>query len=319
MPDSPLNSAPLKGRRILVTGGAGFVGSHLLDRLHTDNEVVVLDNLRYGSRENISHISCTLIEDDVCTTDLVDIIGRHNIDLVFHLAATHLSDSLNDPMTDFMTSALGGLRVLEAAKGTSVKRVVYASTGSVYGEPQHQDHDESHALLPTTPYGVSKATTDHYCRLYTNLYGLETVRLRYYNIYGPRRTIGAVPQFILKALRSEVIRIEGGEQVRTPTFVTDIADATMKAALVPEANGLAFNLAASKAISIMEMAQTITRLCGTEETVDFEMTDYRPGEIMVLRPDVQLAKRVLGWEASVPLEEGVRSLIHDLRQRESSA
>lgn len=319
MTDSTSSSARLKGRRILVTGGAGFVGSHLLDRLHTDNEVVVLDNLSYGSRENIKHISCTLIEDDIRTVDLVDIIRRHEIDLVFHLAAFHLSDSLTDPVTDFMTSALGGMRMLAAANETGVSRVVYASTGSVYGEPQHQDHDETHPLLPTTPYGVSKSTIDHYCRLYTDLYGLETVRLRYYNIYGPRRTIGAVPQFIIKALRGDSIRIEGGEQVRTPTFVTDIADATIRAALVPEANGLAFNLAASKAVSILEMAQTITRLCGTEDAVKFEMTDYRPGEIMVLRPDVQLAKRVLDWEAAVPLDEGVRSLIDDIRQLGTTA
>ena len=310
------SSAAVEGRRILVTGGAGFVGSHLLDRLHEDNEVIVLDNFRYGTKENISHISCTLIEDDICTADLAAIIRNYEIDLVFHLAAAHLSDSLNDPVNDFMTSALGGIRVLEAARNTRVKRVVYASTGSVYGEPQHKDHDETHPLLPTTPYGVSKCMIDHYCRIYTNLYGLETVRLRYYNIYGPRRTIGAVPQFILKALRGDTIRIEGGEQIRTPTFVTDIAEATIKAAVVPEANGLAFNLAASTAVSIFEMAHIITRLCGVEDSVNFEMADYRPGEIMVLRPAVTLAKGVLGWEASTTLEEGIQSLIDHLRRYE---
>lgn len=316
MANNMANSATVDGRRILVTGGAGFVGSHLLDRLNKDNEIVVIDNFRYGKKENIAHISCTLLEDDICTADLAAIIRNHEIDLIFHLAAAHLSDSLNDPMNDFMTSALGGIRVLEAARNTQVKRVVYASTGSVYGEPKHEGHDESHPLLPTTPYGVSKCTSDHYCRIYRDLYGLETVRLRYYNIYGPRRTIGAVPQFIIKALRGDTIRIEGGEQIRTPTFVTDIAEATIKAAVVPEANGLAFNLAASTAVSILEMAQTIARLCGAEDSINFEMTDYRPGEIMVLRPDVTLAKRVLAWEARVTLEEGIESLIDHLRQGE---
>ena len=178
----------LEGRRILVTGGAGFVGSHLVERIAPDNEVFVLDNLLYGRRENLSGMRCTLIEDDVRTADLVRLIRDRKIDLVFHLAAFHLADSLGDPWSDFSTTALGGMRVIEACKEARIPRLVYASTGSVYGEPSHPLYDEDHALLPTTPYGVSKAAMDHYCRIYQDLYGLETVRLRYYNIYGPQRS-----------------------------------------------------------------------------------------------------------------------------------
>lgn len=303
----------LEGRRILVTGGAGFVGSHLVERIAPDNEVFVLDNLLYGRRENLSGMRCTLIEDDVRTADLVRLIRDRKIDLVFHLAAFHLADSLGDPWSDFSTTALGGMRVIEACKEARIPRLVYASTGSVYGEPSHPLYDEDHALLPTTPYGVSKAAMDHYCRIYQDLYGLETVRLRYYNIYGPRRTAGAVPQFILKALKGETIRIEGGEQIRTPTFVTDIVEATVRAATVNEAAGHAFNLAAAQPVSILEMAQIIVRLAGAEGRVDFEMAPYRPGEIMDLRPGVGRAKEILGWEARVTFEEGAARLIEDLR------
>lgn len=306
-------SADLKGRRILVTGGAGFVGSHLVERIAPDNEVVVLDNFLYGRRENLAGARCTLIEDDVRTADLAALIRGNKIDLVFHLAAFHLADSLADPWTDFTVSGLGGMRVLEACREAGVARLVYASTGSVYGEPSRAGHGEDHALLPTTPYGASKAAIDHYARIYHGLYGLETVRLRYYNIYGPRRTAGAVPQFILKALRGETIMIEGGNQVRTPTFVTDIVEATVRAATVPEAAGEAFNLAAHEAIPIRAMAETIVRLCGTTDRVRFESVPYRPGEIMDLRPDVSHARNVLGWEASVSFEEGVTRLIEELR------
>jgi UDP-glucose 4-epimerase len=303
----------LEGRRILVTGGAGFIGSHLVERLVERNEVVVLDDLRYGRRENLSGLRCTLLEQDVRETDLEALLRARNIDLVFHLAAFHLSDSLTDPWTDFTVSAIGGLRLLEALRKVKVLRLVYASTGSVYGEPSEALHDEEHPLLPTTPYGASKATMDHYCRIYQALFGIEAVRLRYYNVYGPRRTAGAIPQFILRAMRGQSISIEGGDQVRTPTNVSDIVDATMSAAIVPEASGLAFNLAASEAISVMDMAQRIVRLCGAEGRVAFKHGGYRPGEIMELRPNVELARRVLGWQASVPFDRGVAELIEHLR------
>ena len=306
-------SKAIEARNILVTGGAGFVGSHLIERLHADNNVIVVDNLRYGDRDNLAGFDHVLIEENIATADLAAVMGDHRIDLVFHLASHHLGDSLQDPMTDFTTSALGGLRVLEACRQTGVKRVVYTSTGSIYGEPEGAGHDETHRILPNVPYGVSKAATDHYARIYCSLYGLETVRMRYYNIYGPRRTAGAIPQFVLTALEGGTIRIEGGEQVRTPTYVTDTVEATIRGAAVENAAGKAFNVAASGAVSVMEMAKLIVRLCDAEDRVTFEETGYRPGEIMQLRPDVSLARDVLGWQAEVGLEDGFRQLIEYLR------
>lgn len=309
----------IEGSNILVTGGAGFIGSHLVERLHRDNRVIVLDNLLYGSRENLSGTNHVFVEDDIVTADIAGLIGDYGIDLVFHLATYHLDDSLRDPATDFMISAVGGVRLLEACRQHGVKRFVYASTGSVYGEPKHVDHSESHEILPSTPYGASKAAVDHYCRIYHDLYGLDTVRLRYYNVYGPRRTGGAVPKFMLMALAGGTIRIEGGEQIRTPTYVSDIVDATMRVGHVAGIEGMAFNIASVEEISVLDMAKLIVRMCDAEHRVTMKVTAYRPGEIMRLRPNVDLARRVLGWEARIPLKGGFRRLIDYLRTTELGA
>jgi UDP-glucose 4-epimerase len=303
----------ISGKNILVTGGAGFIGSHLVERLATDNHVIVLDNLLYGSEQNLLNVPHVFIKDDIRTADLHAVLSMHDIDLVFHLASYHLDDSLTDPMSDFTITALGGLRLLEACRKKQVERIIFSSTGSVYGQPAHTNHDESHPLAPTTPYGVSKTAMDNYCRIYADIYGLKTVRLRYYNIYGPRRTAGAIPQFILRALQGNDIHIQGGEQTRTPTYVSDNVEATYRAGWVKDIDGMTFNIAAAEYISILDMAKLIVRLCGTEDKVRFQFDDHRPGEIRHLRPNVELAKKLLGWEARVGLEEGLLKLIDYLK------
>jgi len=303
----------IAGQNILITGGAGFVGSHLVERLCQDNNIVVIDNLCYGSVNNIRDFEHVLIKEDISTADLTSIMLDNKIGLVFHMASHHLDDSLREPMVDFQTSALGGIRMLEAARNSDIKRFVYTSTGSVYGEPKIGNHDEEHQILPMVPYGASKASTDHYCRIYYDLYGLKTVRLRYYNIYGPRRTAGAIPKFLLTGLNGGTIYIEGGDQVRTPTYVTDTVEATIRAGYVDEAVGKVFNIASSEAISIMDMAKLAVRMCDAQDQVSFEETVYRPGEIMQLRPNAKLAEDILGWKASVSIEDGFSKLIEYLR------
>lgn len=309
----------IKNKNILVTGGAGFVGSHLTERLTEDNHVVVVDNLLYGSLENLKGVRHTFLQADLTQMDALEILREYDIDLVFHLAAFHLDDSLREPMKDFMISALGGLRLLDACRSKKVHRLVYTSTGSVYGQPESMGHREDHPLLPTTPYGISKGAMDHYCRVYNDLYGIETVILRYYNIYGPRRTAGAIPQFILRALEGGTIYIDGGEQTRTPTYVADIVDATVRAGSREGIGGQAFNIGAEEYITILDLAKMIVRLAGAQREVTLEMRDYRAGEIMHLRPDVTKAREILGWDAKVSLEEGLTALIDYLKKHHLGA
>ena len=306
----------IRKSNILVTGGAGFIGSHLVDRLAQDNNVIVLDNLIYGSLKNLENSRHIFIKADLVDCDLLQIMKSYDIELIFHLASYHLDDSLKEPMKDFTISALGGLRLLEACRQHRVKRLVYTSTGSVYGQPQQMGHDESHNMLPTTPYGISKATMDHYCRVYHQLFQIETVTLRYYNIYGPRRITGAIPQFIIKALRGKSIYIDGGEQTRTPTYVADAVEATYRAGCVEGIGGEIFNIAAERYISIIDLARMIVRMCKLEGKVSFKLKNYRPGEIMHLRPDVGLAKEKLGWEAEESLEGGLSKMIDFIRNEQ---
>ena len=309
-----MKNGGITGKNILVTGGAGFIGSHLVECLADNNQVIVLDNLLYGSLENLKNVPHVFINADIVDADIEGILSQYDIDLVYHLASYHLDDSLQNPMKDFMISGLGGLRVLEACRSKKIERLIFTSTGSVYGQPQYMNHDENHPLVPTTPYGASKCTMDNYCRIYYDIYDVQTVRLRYYNIYGPRRSAGAIPQFILTSLRGGIIEIDGGKQTRTPTYVSDTVDATYRAGWVKGIAGRAFNIGAIRYIPILDLAKMIVGLCNAEDKVTFKINDYRPGEIMHLRPDVNSAKKSLRWEPKVELEKGLLNLIEYLNR-----
>jgi len=310
-----MKNKDIKGKNILITGGAGFIGSFLAEHLATYNQVIVLDNLLYGTLENLKNVSHAFIKADITDTDIKGIMSKYDIDLVYHLASYHLDDSLKNPMRDFMTSGLGGLRVLEACRYKKVERLIFTSTGSVYGQPQSLNHDEKHPLLPTTPYGASKSTMDNYCRIYHDIYNVKTVRLRYYNIYGPKRSVGAIPQFIIKALNGGEIEISGGKQTRTPTYISDTVEATYRAGWIKGIEGRAFNIAATEYITILDLAKLIVRLCNAEDKITFKINNYRPGEIMHLRPNVNYAKEILGWEAKVNLEKGLLNLIEYFKKK----
>jgi len=304
----------LVDKNILITGGAGFIGSHLVERLCPYNKTIVLDNLSMGDYDNIKSFNIDFVKSDVTNNDLVKILKDKQIDIVFHLASYRLDQSLRNPLEDFRVNALGGIRVIQACLEANISRLIYTSTGSVYGEPKMAHHDEEHDLRPTTPYGVSKLCTDHYCRLYYKLYKLNTVCLRYYNVYGSRRLSGAIPKFILQALQGETITIDGGKQTRTPTYVSDVIDATVLAATSEKAVGDCFNIAAEEFASVEDLAKKIIRLCDAEEKSRLEYGDYRPGEIMHLRPSVDKSERILGWKAKTELEEGLKKQINYLRE-----
>lgn len=306
-----------EGERILLVGGAGFIGSHMADQLcRLGASVVVLDDLRNGSRENLSDCDVELVEASIEDCDVEQLLRSHRIERVVQLACGSLVQSLTNAPLDFQMNAVNSVKCLEAFRCYGQgKAFVYCSTGSVYGEPEGTGYTEVTPLRPSTPYGTSKACADLYAQLYASFFQMPVRIVRYNNIYGPRKMGTAVPTFILRALSGESIIIEGGEQVRTPTFVLDAVEATLLVARAPGIDGEAFNVSARQGCSIDEMVAVIwAKVNGTDVEPEIERRDYRPGEIMVLQPSVEKIKQVLGWEASFDFSQGLDLLVPFLRQ-----
>jgi UDP-glucose 4-epimerase len=299
---------PVSGRTVLVTGGAGFIGSHIARALADDNEVRVLDDLSRGDPENVPRGADLLIGDVADGDDLDEAIA--GVDLVFHEAAlVSVARSVEVPRETEAQNADATLHVLEAARRRDA-RVVLASSAAVYGHPEQVPIPESHPTAPTSPYGVSKLAADHYTRLYASLYGLPTVALRYFNVYGPGQPggdySGVVSVFLDQARRGAPISVDGdGEQTRDFVHVRDVVGANLAAATT-DAVGEAFNVGTGDAVTIRELAELIRETVGDD--VPVVHTDPRPGDIRHSRADTTAARERLGYEPSVPLGVGLETL-----------
>lgn len=305
-----------ENEKVLLIGGAGFIGSHLAEQLAACGaHIFVLDNLSVGCKENLEEVPHVLFETSIEEANLLEILTENQISRVFHLACGSLVASLKNPERDFVANAVNTFKSLEAFRQYKQGQAfVFCSTGSVYGEPEEENYTEDEPLKPSTPYGTSKACGDLYARLYHKFYGLPIKIVRYNNIYGPRKHGTAIPVFIQKALHGEVITIEGGKQVKTPTFVLDAVEATMLASVKDEATGESLNISSWEAFSVEEMVNVIWKqINGEESPPRVEYSGYRPGEIMVLKPSVEKARKILGWQASFTLAEGLRVLIDFLK------
>ena len=306
-----------QGESILIIGGAGFIGSHLAEGLEAFGaEIVVLDNLSNGNRDNLSKVDCRVIIDSIENADLEKIMHQHKIDRVFNLACGSLTDSLTNPFLDFNANVSNSFKCFESfRKYGAGKSFLYASTGSVYGEPESGEYDEDTAIRPSTPYGTSKACADLYAQLYSKFFSLPMRIVRFNNVYGPRKMGTAVPTFIESALNHQTMVVEGGEQIRTLTFVLDAVEATMLAALSERAIGHPLNISSSDSISVKELIHLIWMMVnGDEDQLNLEYRPYRPGEIMVLKPSVQKAKEILDWESRWSLKEGLNYLIKYIKE-----
>jgi UDP-N-acetylglucosamine/UDP-N-acetyl-alpha-D-glucosaminouronate 4-epimerase len=305
----------------LVTGGAGFIGSNLADRLLADGHSVrILDDLFTGFRDNVA-AAAEFVEGSVADEALVrDAVA--GCDVVFHQAAHKaVLRSVEQPLTTDMANTHGTLTVLKAALDGGVRRVVYASSSSVYGGADVVPTPESQPLMPRSPYAVSKLAAEHYCRVFHELYGLETVALRYFNVFGPRQrpdsTYAAVIPLFIDALlsgRPPTVHGDGG-QSRDFTYIDDVVDVNLAAATAPAAAcaGNVYNVAGGDDTTLLELLAVLGRVL--EVTSEPTFAPPRAGDVRRSRGDGRAATRDLGFTCRVPLEAGLRSTVDWLRTR----
>jgi nucleoside-diphosphate-sugar epimerase len=297
-----------------VTGGAGFIGSHLVDRLAADgHEVVVIDNLATGSRENLARSlrAIEFVEADIRDASAVRRALR-GVEVVFHLAAlAAVQRSVEDPAEVTAVNVDGTVNVLVAARDEGARRVVFASSSSVYGAAPELPMRETMPLDPRSPYAATKAAGESFLLAFQTTYGLEGIALRYFNIYGPRqsgrsRYAAVVPRFLEALRRGERPVIYGdGHQSRDFTFVSDVAEACLKAATARrEATGGAINVGCGEQVSIRDLADRVGEAVGRPANPLFEPP--LPGESRHTAADLGRARDLLGWRPRVTLPEGLR-------------
>jgi UDP-glucose 4-epimerase len=295
----------------LVTGGAGFIGSNLVEALlERGDEVRVLDNFSTGSRSNLEGFDIDVVEGELRSYERVHAAMR-GVEVVYHLGALgSVPRSVQDPLTSNAVNVEGTLNVLLAARDEGVRRVVFSSSTSVYGSSRTLPTVESMPTDPISPYGVAKLAAERYCISFSRVYhALETVVLRYFNVFGPRQSphsqyAAAVPLFIAAIDAGEPITIYGdGEQSRDFTYVANVVDATIRAAEAPDANGRVFNIAAGAPASVNHVAETIGAILG--KTVERRFEPPRPGDIRDSWADISAARETLGYEPHVDLAAGL--------------
>jgi dTDP-glucose 4,6-dehydratase len=308
-----------RNSRILVTGGAGFIGSHLVDRLiDAEADVTVLDNLDTGRMENIAqhkqNRNFHFIKGDIRDFDVVKRLVK-DVDAVLNLAAiASVQRSVEDPLLVNDVNVKGTLNLLKASVDSEVKRFVQASSAAVYGDVQKLPVREDYLPMPLSPYAVSKLAADNYTVVFNQIYGLETVCLRFFNVYGPRQAnnpySGAITIFTNELLGNRVPRIFGdGEQTRDFVYVGDVVSAVMLALSEKEAIGEVFNVASGKATTINKIVQILQKLTGKEDLQPVYEAP-REGDIRYSYADVGKARRLLGYESVFSLEEGLKELVN---------
>jgi UDP-glucose 4-epimerase len=299
--------------QVLVTGGGGFIGSSLVrGLLERGDDVRVLDNFSTGNRRNILDIADDI---EVVEGELRSYERVHNairgVEVVFHLGALpSVPRSVQDPLTSSAVTIEGTLNVLLAARDEGIRRVVFASSSSVYGQSGTLPRAETAYPDPISPYAVAKLAAEKFCISFNRVYDLETVALRYFNVFGPRQDptsqyAAVVPLFISRIRAGEPVQIFGdGNQSRDFTYVANVVEGNIRAADAPEASGAVLNLATGRQATVNELADAIAGIVG--RPVRKEYQPARTGDVRESWADVSAARQLLGWEPHVTLEEGLR-------------
>jgi len=316
---------PLDFSEILVTGGAGFIGSHIVDRLLDEGfKVRVLDNLSTGDKKNLAKHqnkkSFQFIEGDIRNFDLVKKTVK-GVDAVFHEAAlVSVTRSVENPLLSNEINVTGTVNLLKACVDAHVKRFVYASSCAVYGDTETLPNHENLAPKPLSPYAVEKLAAENYAKVFHNVYGLETTSLRYFNVYGPRQKYGpysgVISIFINRLLENKPPIIYGdGKQTRDFINVKDVVEANMLALSKREAVGEVFNISTGEATTINKLTESIQKIMGKTSLKPVH-AEPRPGDIKHSYGDIINARRKLEYEPKIQLEKGLSELVKSYSKQE---
>jgi UDP-glucose 4-epimerase len=300
----------------LVTGGAGFIGSHLVDALlASGREVRVLDNFSTGSPDNLAAVRqrVEVLDGDITDAETVRRAMR-GVEVVFHQAAlASVPRSVADPLATHRACVDGTLNVLMAAREAGVRRVVYAASSSAYGNSERLPKSESDPTAPLSPYAAAKLAGEHYCAAFSSVYGLETVRLRYFNVFGPRQTpdspyAAVIPLFIQALTSGRRPLIHGdGRQSRDFTYVADAVQANLRAAVAVGVSGRVYNVACGRRTSLLELVHYLNELLGTDLAP--QHGPDRAGDVKHSQADIEHAVADLGYRPTTDVPAGLRRCV----------
>jgi len=307
--------------KYLVTGGAGFIGSHIAEALLNQGDTVrVFDNIATGRQVNLQALQGNIqfIQGDLRDFDGVK-AAMEGIEVVFHQGAlASVPRSIADPVGSLETNINGTQNVLLAARDAGVRRVVYASSSSVYGDTPTLPKREDMPTNPMSPYAIQKLTGELLCRVFTPIYGVETVALRYFNVFGPRQDpnsqyAAVIPRFLTALLEKRRPIVFGdGEQTRDFTYIANVVQANLLAATAPDAIGFAINIGCSEQVSLNTVLHIAGELLGV--AVEAEYREPRPGDVRHSLADIRLAERLLGYRPTVKFREGLAHTLAALRR-----
>lgn len=308
----------ISGQRILVTGGAGFIGSNLAKALSEKNTVFVVDNLSEGFRENIRSLPVAFFEKDIRDAEFMrKLFEKHKFDFVFHLAASFANQkSVDDPVLDLDVNGVGTLKLLQLSKEFETKKFVYSSSSCIYGATDEAMR-EDFKPLPETPYAISKLLGEEYAKFFADFHKLDVVSVRYFNVFGPNEYPGpyrnVIPKFIELAMKKKPLVITGtGEETRDFTFVDDAVEATILVAEEGKA-GEAYNIGSARETKIIDLAIEINKLCGNEGNV--QKGERRAWDHISRRLADNSKIKALGWTAKTPLREGLQKTLEWFKEK----